>query len=72
MPDPDPAREPRPHPPPRRVRHAPLVLLALLLIGPAMDVVSMVAASPTLAALAAQVAHLALLAPALALAVGGR
>ncbi|MGA2014478.1 MAG: hypothetical protein ABSH51_28670 [Solirubrobacteraceae bacterium] len=69
MPDPDPAPDPHPHPPPWR---SPQALLALLSVGPAMDVISTVTASPRLAALAAQVAHLALLAPALALAVGGR
>jgi hypothetical protein len=50
MPDHDPAPEPRRHPPPRGV-------LALLLIAPALDVVSIATASRTLAGFAAQVAR---------------
>ena len=50
MPDPDPAPEPRRHPPP----HA---LVALLLIAPALELVSIAAASTMLAALAAVVAR---------------
>ncbi len=72
MPDPAPAPEPRGHPPPRGVQHA---VLALLSIAPALDGISIATASPTIAAVAARVAHLALLAavaPALVLAFRGR
>ncbi len=67
MPDPDPAPEARRHPPPRGVPHA---MLALLSIAPALDLLSIAAASPMLAGLAALLARVTLVAgigPALAL-----